>query len=766
MRQPSARLAFRQKLDKVRDTVMKNLDYAGQLEDQLRPYIDLSGRIDQLQQLITNLQRNRFELVVVGEFSTGKSTFINALMGKKILPDMARPTTATVNFIRHVEQHPARREEAVVYFENGETKAIAFDDLQEYVTEMSQNISVVEDIHHVDIFVDSRYLEDGVVIVDTPGLKSLHKKHDAITHEQIRRSNASILLFSANQPGRDTEFQFLSQISQSIERIFFVANMCDLVKPEELPEVVSDLESKLRDNPYHKVPAGQARMFPTSALMALAARDPRASYLRPMDPVDLLEGSRFAPFEERLWTYLAHGEKAQEALRQPLVRVQQFYDEVLLELGEYLATLQNQVDEAQLEDDVAQIKEAIESRRLALRDQREGIMVEIRDLKDDFRETFERDLKNVATQLHSQCQGYASVEEFNDDLGRLQGHIGVRLAETSQTSLGKLKGSIADLVLRHADAQREQLEALIASKGATFDVAIGLREIKRRTNLEVEQLKAEQQRLASKKSSHLEQRQQLEQAWEAADHNRRLDAKIEGVRDRFEDQRNVVLGQLRVEPDSHLRYHKVDREGLFGYVQQKCVGKKVEQYHEVNPRVKELRSKLEGLEGAYNQKLQQLEVAKREIKMSDTRAQSQLDRVDRLLQELDRNYQSVNGQLMQRLLRANEEELERLAAQIRGAIDGGVAQILLSYETIVAKLDAEGLVKQFMEEHQQQHDGVIVEMDKRLRVKQELLQKNQDERAEIEQLLGEVSRATEGKRRELSLIQDSLAVPDTQPMAR
>ena len=62
------------------------------------------GRSDEaqsLQVLMDNVEKDVFSIVVVGEFSAGKSTFLNAMMHKRVLPSNSGETTATVNFLRH-----------------------------------------------------------------------------------------------------------------------------------------------------------------------------------------------------------------------------------------------------------------------------------------------------------------------------------------------------------------------------------------------------------------------------------------------------------------------------------------------------------------------------------------------------------------------------------------------------------------------------------------------------------------------------------------
>lgn len=57
-------------------------------------------------QLAHDTENGKFSIVVVGQFSAGKSTFLNALMGEKYLPSFSTETTATINFLRSVKESP------------------------------------------------------------------------------------------------------------------------------------------------------------------------------------------------------------------------------------------------------------------------------------------------------------------------------------------------------------------------------------------------------------------------------------------------------------------------------------------------------------------------------------------------------------------------------------------------------------------------------------------------------------------------------------
>lgn len=75
-----------------------------------------------------NLENGEFSISVVGEFSAGKSTFLNALMGERLLPSFSSETTATINFLRHKDQAESN-EAGCVYYKNGKTEKIYSADL-------------------------------------------------------------------------------------------------------------------------------------------------------------------------------------------------------------------------------------------------------------------------------------------------------------------------------------------------------------------------------------------------------------------------------------------------------------------------------------------------------------------------------------------------------------------------------------------------------------------------------------------------------------
>src|SRR5689334_24286229 len=80
----------------------------------------LASRLDT--DLVKKLEEDRFHLVVVGEFNHGKSTFVNALLGKNVLPTGVTPTTAAIHHLKYSDAP-----EATVVFQSGKREGIEFD---------------------------------------------------------------------------------------------------------------------------------------------------------------------------------------------------------------------------------------------------------------------------------------------------------------------------------------------------------------------------------------------------------------------------------------------------------------------------------------------------------------------------------------------------------------------------------------------------------------------------------------------------------------
>ena len=115
--------------------------------------------MDVLSETEEEIKNNEFKITVVGEFSSGKSTFLNAIIGKDILPHGVKETTATVTYIHNVPTSDALCNKAIIHFSDKSLEDKTLDigndrnALVDYVTTSERQYHVVKDIVSVDIYV-------------------------------------------------------------------------------------------------------------------------------------------------------------------------------------------------------------------------------------------------------------------------------------------------------------------------------------------------------------------------------------------------------------------------------------------------------------------------------------------------------------------------------------------------------------------------------------------------------------------------------------
>lgn len=204
------------------------------------------------------VREGRMSMVVLGEFNHGKSTAINALLGTDVLPTGITPTTSVITHIRR-GTGPAR----VVRNDGAEELDAA--GLRRLVTS-----DATDDLRYVEVEVDSPFLSDGLVVVDTPGVNDISKQKVEITYGYVPRADVVVYVLDATQALKRSELTFIETrlIRNSQDRLFFLLGKVDALSPEEVEEIRVHVESRLTSM------LGEAPIFPVSARRALHGDDP------------------------------------------------------------------------------------------------------------------------------------------------------------------------------------------------------------------------------------------------------------------------------------------------------------------------------------------------------------------------------------------------------------------------------------------------------------------------------------------------------------
>lgn len=749
----TSRQQFRDKLESVEKVLQEHLLYAQQVTDRLSEHLDVQQDVKELQQLRNNLVRGRFEIVVVGEFSTGKSTFINALIGRKILPSKAQPTTATINYIRHSSENPNGIEEAIVFFENGRSERVASQQLEQYVTEMSTLFSVIEEISHVDIYVDSPYLEDGVVIVDTPGMQSLHKKHDEITRKQIAVSNASIFLFNINHAATRTEFMFISEIQKSLDRIFFVANRCDEVDITEqsVESVVASIENKLQHNDYFEVKSDYANVYPVSAAKALYQRI-GGKLATEKERTDAL---LYETFEVKLWTYLTQGEKAREMLMQPLQRMSLFYKKLLNGLEEKIHILRGELNVEELRVSIDLLKQQIDTRRMALNDEKERLHLELRALKDSFRSEFEAEIQAVTTDLKRELN-IQHIDDYEESREQTIGHIRTAYTSCVELAQDRFKERLASLVLKYTNRFDEELAGQLGSWQGQIGRQLELRSYKQRESAELDRLKQEQKEVLQEIAVAQGRQDEFTQTVSAYHHNELLEQRKQREEDLHQTRYKMTLHQLNETPQYIEEVQKREREGFVGRIKNMVIGPEEVTVSVKNEDRKLLQETLQALEQKFDSTMKELDARMKVSGISAEEAQRRILAAEQKENQLKEQYQKLRNEITQKIMKINEEQLKILTREIENVISTTGHQVIRSYDSIITALHGEHMVNYAFDLHIRQHDQEILEMNSLIEEHEALILFNKQKQDMLLALLSELHGELCEKTKELQVLESQL----------
>lgn len=217
---------------------------------------------EKLQELANDIEKDEYMFVVVGEFSTGKSTFLNALIEQRLLPVGITPTTSTINVIRYGE-NPS----IIIYKTDGSKESSKDADiLHQFI---AKEIEQAEDIDFIEIKQNIPFLKDNILLVDTPGLNDINEMRSIITYDYIPRADVVFFLLDCRTPLRKSEYSFLTDtlLKQSLDRIIFIANFADMVDKDEVDSIVERIKLEIQKGTELK----EVVVIPFSAEEALEA---------------------------------------------------------------------------------------------------------------------------------------------------------------------------------------------------------------------------------------------------------------------------------------------------------------------------------------------------------------------------------------------------------------------------------------------------------------------------------------------------------------
>jgi small GTP-binding protein len=211
-----------------------------------------------------------FLLVVVGEFNSGKSAFINAIAGAVVLEEGVTPTTSHLHVLTY-----------------GPSSSSSISD--DGVRVVTAPLPLLRDVH----------------LVDTPGTNAILREHEKLTTAFVPRADLVLFVTSADRPFTETERAFLETIRDWGKKIVIVINKVDILGTDEQVEQVLRFVRESAQRLLGIAPD----VFPVSARLALRAKQGEPSQWAP---------SRFEPLERAIETTLEEGTRVRLKLANPL----------------------------------------------------------------------------------------------------------------------------------------------------------------------------------------------------------------------------------------------------------------------------------------------------------------------------------------------------------------------------------------------------------------------------------------------------------------
>lgn len=200
----------------------------------------------QVSAIVDKQNDNLLNISVIGEFSTGKSSFINALVGYELLAvNVIQGTTVAITIIEYSEQFSITLTDFL-----GKSLKIFFksiDSLRQQLHIYTTDAAYAKKIDYVTVTLPSDILKNGYRIIDTPGTNSLELWHEEVTCRAIKEfSDLSIILTDATRPMPATLMSFLDNtLGDSVEGCAFVANKIDQVREKERDGIIKFIGKKI-----------------------------------------------------------------------------------------------------------------------------------------------------------------------------------------------------------------------------------------------------------------------------------------------------------------------------------------------------------------------------------------------------------------------------------------------------------------------------------------------------------------------------------------
>ncbi|MCP4357454.1 MAG: hypothetical protein GY796_05480 [Chloroflexi bacterium] len=318
---------------------------------QICAKLNLGQLVTLLDEHLEQIKNDSFSIAVVGEFKRGKSTFINALLGKEILPSDILPTSATLNRVTYGLKPAAKIIFRGDTSRQERTQNIDLEELANYVTKLTPDAqAVAATVEEAIVYYPIPYLRhSNVEIIDTPGLEDENAMTD-VTMSVLPSLDAAIMVIMPQSPFSGSEGEFLNNLLEhGLGRVIFVVTAMDrILRAKERERVVPAITERIQRSietyvatHYEKnseeyqrqlQKIGKPKVFGLSGYQALQAKIAHDE--------ELLQQSHLPEFEKMLERFLTE-ETGLISLRRRANHLKAYSEEILAALASNIQHIPN-----------------------------------------------------------------------------------------------------------------------------------------------------------------------------------------------------------------------------------------------------------------------------------------------------------------------------------------------------------------------------------------------------------------------------------------
>lgn len=204
-------------------------------------------KLDNLQALAQACRRqfalkNTVEVAVLGRFKAGKSSFLNHLIGRDVLPIAAIPLTGVITKVKY-----GSPERAVVHFLNNRSEQIPVENARLYISE-NENPKNEKNVDYVEIELPELKQFEPLEFIDTPGLESVFSHNTRAALQWLPNTSAAVLAVSCDAPLSDSDIALLAELAKFTPRITLLLTKADILESHQMQEVKTFVKNQIKQN--------------------------------------------------------------------------------------------------------------------------------------------------------------------------------------------------------------------------------------------------------------------------------------------------------------------------------------------------------------------------------------------------------------------------------------------------------------------------------------------------------------------------------------